>query len=430
MEGRFQERGWTPTVLSSGRAYRWPYVLMLFVCGLVLPVGGAMAQTPARSNKNVRTWTWAKDVVQPDVNSISRLQRPQRSYQQISRQLLAEARRAAESGELQAAIELARRADALVTIARQTSLTVWDSAEQSPASFLRQLELVHRQRLREAEIPRRQVNERPGRVSLSQGNPPAPRRWRSNPFSTSGPTRGPAHGDEPALENWTAVGSEPVGKETAVAENRRIVDGEAKSDDVRERASSDRAGVATDSAATSVVPSGEKKNETRPDGIAHGNSPSPTVPATPLVHDRVVQIAPSANTPQRSMWTDALVQLFSTAAGLILGIVLLVAVRAFIKRQYGADFGFIFRVEHVNAGGAMWYAPDESGILPFPTPKMDSGRDGAGAVLNDLPEGFVSDELSPYEQELRAAEEAEKEMMKFVFEKNLELRDELDRIAA
>lgn len=425
----------------------------------VLLTSTATVSAQSAGNKYVRTWAWADEVVQPKSNAVARKARTSSAGREIALQLLTSARRAAELGKLDIAEQLARRAEAAINAHIAQGGEGWDPAEQTPASFLRQLAAAKQQHEQE-----RQADSRANRKSVPSADivgledesaaPPPPQLSDEELAQSARMARRkeiaqPRIGDSESFKdepdfNWSAKPSVDYPAPAVTAdlepEDTHHGHGEAVARPIAAPAAPKRvvhkaktqvnARPTQPRIADNVVPANEP-NRLR-DAAAAGAAAA-TKPAAPVMTERIIQLRDdSANEPPRSVFADAIVQLLSTAAGLILGIVLLGGVRLYLKRKYNADFGFVFRVEHI--------ATDEDGMpisyqYPYhpamghgetlPMPTAGPGRNGSGAVLCELPMGFQSDDVSPYEEELQKQEEAENEMMKLVLQQNLALREKI-----
>lgn len=139
-----------------------------------------------------------------------------------------------------------------------------------------------------------------------------------------------------------------------------------------------------------------------------------------------------------SIWTSALIHVFSTLVGFVLALLFLF--------RYGSHLGLTLRVEHVNGlpGQAETAAAqgsqntdrshaeshESSDVLPFAPPASQApAKKTAGAIDPPFPLRLVGE--STYEDERQAAEDAEREqeqaMIKHIFSQNLELHRELRR---
>ncbi|MGE3315401.1 MAG: hypothetical protein AB7O26_09810 [Planctomycetaceae bacterium] len=426
---------------------------------LLTIVSPSLAHAQARSNKNVRTWAWADEIVQPKTNAITRPTKKGLSSREVARQLLLAARKAAEGGKLDVAEQLALRAEAMHNSNLAGGSEGWDPTEQTPNSFLRQLQAARARQLPEKAANPAATLRAPQKLADADSTVP-----QENGIAPPPPELSDAEEEGLPQSIATSRGRTP---------NNRTFDGEpkfgwsAKPDvdfprppaitaDLDETGEADEDPVAIsrpsrhlDDAhpARVTVPqprAGRSKNSTgkarttfddeseASDETAVAASPRP---AAPVTTERIIQIRdPDEDAPQ-SRFADALIQLLSTTAGLVLGILLLVGARHIIKKKFNADFGFVFRVEHVATGedGQPLAYPYYPSLMPgmpqlesIPMPTVGPGRNGVAAVLTELPSGFQGDELSPYEEEMQKKEEAENEMMKMVLQQNLSLRQQIN----
>ncbi len=439
MAGGRQQRTERMPITASFSTPRWARRTLWGVVGLSLIFCATPGYAQVRTNRNVPTWTWADEVVQPQSNIATPKNKPNvgSPTRVIIRQLIRQAREAASQGKLDAAESLAKRADLLLKEATATDPDAWDASEQPPASFLRQLAEFRSRQVPQPALPKPTAEKDPeSAVAKPDSIAPAPPALELGELEKA---EDPLEGDYPELAPQTKTDQAATHKPHDLSPQHGLhphLAGEAGARSARSTAARHAKNGADGSGDESTSIDGDSSEAFAPPAASSehnlDSADDRTVAAAPPppVTERIIQIQDSPEKSSSSMLAAAMVHLLSTAAGIVLGILVLVGVRTFLKRQYNADFGFVFRVEHVATGedGAYLPYPFFPGMQagePLPMPTAGPGRAGVAAVLTELPAGFQSDEISPYEEQLRKEEEAENEMMKLVLQQNLELREAL-----
>jgi len=303
-------------------------------CSISILLTPASVWAQAKSNKNVRTWSWADEVVQPGSNVISRQVRTNGAMREITRQLLREARRAAERGQFDSAEKLALRAEALLKAATAAGQDAWDSADQTPSSFLRQLAAA---RLRQMPLmPRKEPVPAADELAETELEAPPPPVLNDplDPPAESTPQRGHQGRSRPhdghTFANQTALdwSANPTIATPSLREQSGAFDAAEVADDFDDWDSPPAAQVARTNQAAEGGSGSPKARPAKPAADQVAAAASPAAPAPTVVTERIIQVRDENEPPQRSLFASALAQILSTATGLVLGILVLVAARA------------------------------------------------------------------------------------------------------
>ncbi len=143
MVGGLRNRG--PEVIRRKNAWRHSGIraTLMAACGLCVVVAAVAAQSPGEKPKRGLFSIFGRSAQAPSADS----ERSSKNrFMQTARQKLAEARQLANEGQLEKAIESARRAEKLATISARYTPARWNRDEQSPSEYLQVLEAEYVER--------------------------------------------------------------------------------------------------------------------------------------------------------------------------------------------------------------------------------------------------------------------------------------------
>lgn len=451
-------------------------VLNCFVVGVVglWILGGLSEQSPvlAQNSRAARKSTLSKIFGRVKLgHSTGEQSRPHASsrYLATARQLLSESRKLAAEGKIDAAIQLAERADTLTRVASRTTPAKWPAYEQTPGAFLAELRTFQAQQSPALPVARSESLEPTAR------KPFQPLVLDENPAKEpKSPTAGTIA--KKPLPTQEADSADGRGKspyqllpfEVAAPDSKRTLDGQFENNPI-----------------VPIPPFGDSDESVLPFVDSTPNVPNtivteppawrpldeqPIVDSTesPVVIDNSIGIEPipesdflaapiagtaapsndattdatglvaasglsqnaankdgsqPASIDKASLWTMALIQTISTFAGLLLGLIVFVVARFFILKRYGERLGWVLRVEHVNGNSAATSSAADSAQQI-----TEEDNESHGASFEDAPFPFrvvgttYADEKEAAEQREREREQA---LLKHVFEQNLELQNQL-----
>ena len=390
-------------------------------------------------------------------------------YLAMARQLLGESRKLAADGKIDAAIQLAERADTLMRVASKTTPARWPDGQQTPGRFLAELRAFQAEQAPAIPAAPRDPDTR---------NPPKPfsplvlDNGASEPSDFGKPEksigkRPVTTGQPPARNNQQTSPYQLLPFEVAVPRPHEATDDFRKENQAQRIPSIVESFPTTNDSVLPFVgssPIAPKTIVTEPPAwrpldeqpIAETSAPNSTkdesVDIEPVAESEFLALpitqfdsqsrnsanaddslaaAPSqigggtqqASLDKASLWTMALIQTISTFAGLLLGLIVFVGARFFILKRYGEKLGWVLRVEHVNG----------SNTIPFDAAKSQpqnetEENESHGASFEDAPFPFrvvgatYADEKEAEEQREREREQA---LLKHVFEQNLELQNQL-----
>ncbi len=178
-----------PQLKASRDAYKGALVCILIVA---LPLlawgvidGRAHAQGPDRKKPGLKSWLGRIGIRRP--GSASERNESTNRFMEMARQILGEAHKLAAEGNIEGAIQLARRADTLTRVTANATPVRWKPGEQHPSEFLQELLAIQPQPQFEESPPVANHQSRNWENAALDERETAIVRNDLNPASTFGP---------------------------------------------------------------------------------------------------------------------------------------------------------------------------------------------------------------------------------------------------